>query len=286
MEVAAGGEIATEGFAGRRMSVGIVIWSVVLLVVMVCAIAGSLIAPQDPSAIDPTAVLQHPSGAHLLGTDQLGRDVLSRVIAGARSALLGPLLVAAVAVIVSTIVALLVGFFGGLGDTITGRVVDFLYALPQLIVVIVLVGLFGGGYWMALGVLVVFGIPRDLRLVRAAVIERRNLPYIEAALTLGVSRRKILFSHMFPNILPTAVTCFFLAFTYGIIALASLSFLGLGVAPGSPDWGRMVAEGRAQLFTNPWPTLAPCIALILSVLSVNFVGDWMFERLQERMASR
>lgn len=283
------GGLGLRRFAARRwdgVPISIYFWGLILLLAVLCALVPDLLAPQSPTAINPTEILKYPSSAHWFGTDQLGRDVFSRVIAGARTALLGPLLVATVAVGISIVISLVVGYVGGLADSIVGRVVDFLYALPQLIVAILLVGVFSGGYWMALGVLVAFGIPRDIRLIRAAVIERRNLPYVEAAWTLGVSRRRIMFSHLLPNVLPVAITCFFLAFTYGIIALAALSFLGLGVEPGSPDWGRMIAEGRSQLFVNPWPTLAPCVALVLSVLSVNFVGDWLYERIEERRRSR
>jgi ABC-type dipeptide/oligopeptide/nickel transport system permease subunit len=268
----------------RMLTIGV--WALILALVMLCGLLPGLLAPQDPATINPTEVLAFPSSAHWLGTDQLGRDVFSRIIAGARSAVFGPLLVAAVAVSIGTVVALVAGYLGGRVDAFVGRAVDFLYALPMLIVAIVLVGVFGGGYWMALAILTAFSIPRDVRVIRGAVIERRRLPYVEAAITLGASRRRIMFGHILPNVMPVAVTSFFLAFTYGIIVLASLSFLGLGVAPGAADWGRMIAEGRSSLFINPWPTVAPCVALVLSVLAVNFVGDWAYGQIEARRRLR
>jgi ABC-type dipeptide/oligopeptide/nickel transport system permease subunit len=163
---------------------------------------------------------------------------------------------------------------------------DILYALPPLIVAIVAVGVFGGGYWLAIAVLIVLNLPHNVRLLRAAVVERRHLPFVEAAETLGVSRLRMMFVHLLPNIAPVVAACFFLRFTYGIVDLSSLSFLGLGVPPGSTDWGRMLAENRAIIFQNLWAALGPGLALVLSAVSANIVGDRLYERFERRGRER
>jgi ABC-type dipeptide/oligopeptide/nickel transport system permease subunit len=260
--------------------------ALVLTGVVACALVPGLFAPASPTTIDPTTGLQAPSAAHVLGTDQLGRDVLSRVIFGARSALVGPLIVATATLVLSTALSLLAGYCGGLTDAVVSRSVDLLYSLPPLIVAIVLVGVFGGGYWMAIGVLIVLNVPHNVRILRAAVIERRHLPYVEAAETLGAPPLRIMTRHLLPNIAPVVAVCFFLRFTYGLVDLSALSFLGLGVPPGSTDWGRMLAENRVLIFQNAWAAVAPGAALVITAVSANFVGDWLYEHFERRGRAR
>jgi peptide/nickel transport system permease protein len=151
-----------------------------------------------------------------------------------------------------------------------------------LLVAIVLVGIFGGGYFVAVALLVVLYSPVDTRIVRSATLAQRNLPYVEAARVIGLSSRRIMLAHIWPNVLPLAVANAFLTFAFSLVSLSALSFLGLGVGPGTPDWGRMLSDSRTLLFDNPWSALAPGIALVLTAASVNIVGDWLFERLSDR----
>jgi ABC-type dipeptide/oligopeptide/nickel transport system permease subunit len=270
--------------AGLPASVALA--AAVLVAMAVCAVAPGPLAPADPALINPLESLRGPSGGHVLGTDQLGRDVLARVIHGAGTALSGPLIIATATIAVSVVLSLLAGYAGGWVDAMVGRGVDLLYSLPPLIVAIVLVGVFGGGYWLAIVVLTVLNIPQNVRIMRAAVIERRGLPYVEAAEMLGVRPVRIMVGHLLPNIAPVVAACFFLRFTYGIVDLSSLSFLGLGVPPGSSDWGRMLAENRAHIFENAWTAIAPGVALVLTAVSANFVGDWLYEHFERRGRSR
>ncbi|MBN9622411.1 MAG: ABC transporter permease [Actinobacteria bacterium] len=269
-----------------RVPPSVAVAALLLLVVVVCAVVPGLLAPDSPSQINPLEGLQPPSAAHLLGTDALGRDVLSRVIYGARSVLTGPLIVAIAVLAISTALALLSGYRGGWVDGVLGRTMDTLYALPPLIVAIVLVGVFGGGYTLAICVLIVFNIPNSFRALRAAVVERRGLPYVDAARSLGVPPRRVMLQHLLPNIVPLIVAGFFLRLTYGVVELSSLSFLGLGVPPGSADWGRMLAENRAGIFENAWAAIAPGVALVVVTVSANFVGDWLYERVEQKRRSR
>lgn len=268
-----------------RAPITIIVSIAVLTAVVVCALVPAL-APQSATHIDAGKSLLGPSGEHLLGTDQLGRDVLSRIVAGARSALLGPLLLATGSVTISAALALAAGYFGGVVDAVISRAVDVLYSVPAVIVAIVVVGVVGGGFWVALAVLLVFGLPQGVRVFRAAVLERVRLPYVEAAQTLGVRPSRIVLGHLLPNLLPLIVAGFFLKFTYGIVDLSSLSYLGLGVPPGAADWGRMLSENRIALDSNAWAAAGPGIALVLVAVSMNLVGDWLFARYERTGRSR
>jgi peptide/nickel transport system permease protein len=251
----------------------------IMIVVAICALFGSVIAPDSPFTQRLAVGDQPPSAEFLAGTDLLGRDVLSRVVYGAWTALVGPIVIAAGAFAMATLLGLLSGYLGGLVDSIIMRWVDFMIALPGILVAIVVVGVVGGGYWTAVVVLTVLFIAPDTRIVRSAVLEQRPLPYIDAARALGVSKARILFVHILPNVLPIIFAYVLLDFAFALINLAGLSFLGLGVGPGTPDWGRMLFENRTILFSNPAALLLPAAMIILTAASMNLIGDWLFERL-------
>ncbi|MCX5395716.1 ABC transporter permease [Streptomyces sp. NBC_00102] len=223
-----------------------------------------------------------PGGGHLLGTDELGRDVARMVVVGTRSTLAGAALVAAGSMVVGNVLGLLAGYRGGWADTLVRRWADLLLALPALLVTIVVAGIGGGGYALAVGVLVVLTSPSDIRLVRSAVLEQRHRAYVEAAETLGLSRFTVMTRHIWPNVLPVAVANALLNFAGAIVALSSLSFLGLGVPPGAPDWGRMLSENRTLLYDNPSAALAPAVLIIVTAVALNLLGDRLFEAFSDR----
>lgn len=252
--------------------------ALIIAAVVICAVLGERIAPDSPFLQRLGVGDTPPSQDHIAGTDLLGRDVLSRVIYGARTALAGPVVVAAGAFAISTLLGLLSGYLGGLVDSAIMRWVDFMFALPGPLVAIVVVGVVGGGYWTAVLVLVVLFTAPDTRIVRSAVLEQRPLAYIDAARTLGISKTRILFVHILPNIAPIILAYVVLDFAFALVNLAGLSFLGLGVEPGTPDWGRMLFENRTILFSNPAALLLPAGMIILTAVGMNLVGDWLFER--------
>jgi peptide/nickel transport system permease protein len=268
--------------ATRGLSPLVVAAFTVVALVVIAAVAGPQIAPHSATAQDLSLGISGPSGSHWLGTDDLGRDVFSRTIVGARTAIMGPLLVAFGAMLIGNVLGLLAGYRGGWLDTIVGRSADLVYALPALLVAIVIVGVVGGGYFVAVALLVVLYSPVDTRLIRSATLVQRGQPYVEAARITGVSSPRIVAAHLWPNVAPLAVANAFLTFAFSIVSLAALSFLGLGVSPGTADWGRMLSDSRTLLFDNEWTALGPGIALVLAAASVNIVGDWLFERLSER----
>ena len=271
---------------GRRLSAGIVLVLGFLVLVAVLALFGAALAPIDPRAQDLNAALLGPTGHFWFGTDSLGRDIFSRTLAGARTALVGPVLVAAGAMLIGNVFGLLAGYRGGWIDTVVMRTVDLMYALPPLLVAIVIGGVVGGGYWVAVAILVVLFSPYDARLIRGAALEQRNLPYVEAARTLGLSSARIMARHVWPNLLPLVVANTFLNFAFALVTLAGLSFIGIGVPPGTADWGQMLADSRSLLFDNPWAALAPGGALVATAVSMNLTGDWMYERLSDRGRTR
>lgn len=274
--------------SSRRERWGLLFWLATAFVVVVVAVAvvARWIAPLDASAQNLVDSSRGPGGRYWLGTDQLGRDIFSRLLVGARTGVVGPLVVAIGAGVLGTSFGLWAGSAGGRVDSLVMRVIDLVYAVPPLLVAIVVVGLFGGGYWLAVGVLIVLSAPGDVRIVRAAVMSQRELPYVAAARTVGVGPVRIATRHVLPNVLPTVVANVLLQFVVGLIALSGLAFLGLGVEAGSADWGLMVAENRGILDLNSWAVIAPSLCICVLAVSVTVMGDRVYEVLSRRTASR
>jgi peptide/nickel transport system permease protein len=273
---------------GRRLLASPVIWLAFIIMagVLVMAVFGALLAPQNPAAQHLAIINAPPSGAHWLGTDALGRDVFSRVIAGARTAFFGPLIITAASFILGNLLGLFAGYRGGLADAVIMRWVDFMWALPALVILVVVAGAVGSSYWLAVGVLIVLTVPFDTRVIRGATLEQVPRPYVEAARTLGVPRWKIMLFHVWPNVSPVAVANTCLVFAGSLVTLAGLEFLGLGLPPGTPDWGLMLSQNEALLFTDPLATIAPGVMIVLTAIAMNLIGDWLFEQLTSRGAGR
>ncbi|MEU8268437.1 ABC transporter permease, partial [Sphaerisporangium sp. NPDC049002] len=231
----------------RRPPVVAILSATLLALVAICAAARELIAPH---ALDQDIYLGVVAGGvegHLFGTDQLGRDILQLSLAGARSALVGPLVVAVGSMLIGFFLGTVAGYRGGIVDLLAGRYADLLLALPAVLLAIVVAGIIGRGYWVTVAVLIVLFSPSDVRLVRGAVIEQAPRPYIESARVLGVRPSRIMFRHIAPNILPIVIANLLLNVAFALVALSSLSYLGLGVPPGAPDWGRQLADGRLKV---------------------------------------
>jgi peptide/nickel transport system permease protein len=225
-----------------------------------------------------TGTLPPLSPGHILGTDALGRDILKLTIAGTRSAVAGPLCIAAGSLLLGLLLGSFAGYAGGLPDWIISRYTDLTLAMPSLLLAIVAAGIIGGGYWVSVGVMIILYSPFDIRLIRSAVIAEKKKNYIEAARILRLSPARILSRHIFPNIALMALVNFFLNIAYGLVSMSSLSFLGVGVSPGAADWGRQLADSRSLLFENPAAALSPGFAVILTSVSINIVGTWLAEQ--------
>lgn len=280
------GTTASErGPANRSRAVTSLCFAVLALIV-VAAVFGRLIAPYDAMGENLSGGITPPSGRHWFGTDALGRDILSRVLVGARAALLGPLVVALVSMVLGNVLGLLAGCRGGWVDSIVMRWVDLMLALPGLLIAVVVIGALGGGYWLAVAVLGVLLVPFDARIIRGAALEQMPRPYVEAAKALGVPWRRLIFLHVWPNVSAVTVANTFLVFAIALVSLSGLSFLGFGADAGQPDWGLMLAENRTNLFQNAAAVVAPGCMIIITATCVNLLGDWAYQRLSERGITR
>lgn len=262
-------------------------WSVIasavflLLVAITAAISPFLTeAATNQSILD--SLLPPGSPGHPLGTDELGRDVLLLTLAGTGSAVAGPVVIAVGSMVLAILIGSLAGYLRGSIDWVVGRVVDILLALPIMLVAIVVAGIFGAGYWVTVGMLVALFAPSDIRIVRAGVTEQAPRPYVEAAQMLSLSPVRIMYRHIVPNVWPLIMTNFMLNLAIALVTLSSLSFLGIGVAPGTPDWGRQITDGRAIMGDNPAMMVVPAVLIVLVAMAINVLGDHTGERLRER----
>jgi peptide/nickel transport system permease protein len=268
----------------RSWNIGLLGWiglgGIALLAII--AVFAPWLAPRPPSQQSLIDSAVSPNGTYRLGTDNLGRDILSRVIYGTRGALLGPTVIAIGAGLIGTVLGLLTGSAGGRADGIIMRLIDLIYSVPPLLLAIVVVGVFGGGYTLAVIVIIVLSAPGDVRLVRSAVLAQRDLPFVEAARVIGLSNREIAIRHVLPNVAPTVAANVLLQFVTGLVSLSGLAFLGLGVAPGSADWGLMVAENRGILDLNQWAAVVPAALITLTAVAMTILGDRVYDVLSGR----
>ena len=258
--------------------VRIILSGLFLLVIVLCIIHPSLFAPDALSLDIQNAKLPAGSEGHLLGTDALGRDVLKLLIAGADSAMIGPVCIALGSLIIGLVLGSTAGWSGGFWDKIVSAYADLTLSMPSMLLAIVAAAIIGGGYWVSVVVMIILYSPFDMRLVRSAVIQQKSKPYIESTKMLNLSTVNILAKHIFPNIAMVVLVNFFLNIAYGLMSMSSLSFLGLGVGPKEADWGRQLSDGRELLSQNPAMSLSAGIVIILTAVSINLIGSYLLER--------
>ena len=244
-----------------------------MILAALAAAIGPMLTPFDPAAQDLALRLAGPSGAHWLGLDELGRDILARVLAGARISFLVGLTVVSVSASVGTLLGATAGYIGGITDDVISRAIDVLLAFPGLLLAIALVAVLGPSLGNVLFALTVIGWVGYARLVRGQVLRAREFEYVQAARAAGAGTRRILWSHIIPTALPAVVVQATLGMAGAIIGEAALSFLGLGVQPPTPSWGTMLNGGRAHLLDAPHLTIVPGLAIAILVLGFNFLGD-------------
>ena len=263
-----------------------VISVVYLLIVVGLAISAPWVAPHDPADQELLSTLQSPSAEHWLGTDDLGRDVLSRMIFGARVSLQASLLAVAVSIMIGVPLGLIGGWFGGWVDSAMMRVVDTLMAFPGIVLAIGLIAVMGPGLTNAMIAVGVVFSPGVARLIRAQVLTVKERLYIDAAVTYGASARRLIFRHILPNtVQPVVVQATFLL-GLALIVEASLSFLGLGVQPPQPSWGGMLNGAFRFVRQAPMGVYVPGIAIACTVLAVNSLGDALRDALDPAVARR
>ncbi len=251
-------------------------------VVGVAALFAPLIAPSTPTAQDLANAFQPPSLAHLMGTDNLGRDIFSRVVYAARTDLQIGLIMTYIPLMAGVLLGAVAGYFGGWVDTVIMRLVDVVIAFPFLVLVIAILAVVGPGLkGMYIAVLSV-GWSMYARLTRAEMLVLREQQFVLAAEALGFSRKRIIFRHAVPNLLRPNIVFSMADFVLNILLAASLSFLGLGVRPPTPEWGAMVAEGQNFLLNAWWITTLPGLVIVVVGIGLSLIGDGLAERLGER----
>lgn len=242
-------------------------------VVVAAALISLAYTPYPPNAADFLNRLAPPSRAHLLGTDHFGRDVLSRVLVGAQNALWVGMVAVSIGLGLGVALGVLCGWVGGWWDRLVTTVLDALYAFPALLLALLLASAWGPGETSSMVAVGLSTVPAFFRVARAGVLATKPQPYVDAARALGASPARILSRHVLPNILPPLVIQASLAFGSALLAEAALSYLGLGTQPPHPSWGRMLREAQSFLALSPYPALFPGMAIAISVLGFNLLGD-------------
>lgn len=259
---------------------------VAIAIIALACMAAPLIAPYEFDAIDLAAIRQPPSAGHWMGTDDLGRDLFTRVLYGGRISILIGLLSALVATGIGAIIGASAGFFGGRTDNVLMRATDVAYAIPTLPLLIILSSYTGAGTLSMALVIGLLSWMATARVVRGDVLTIRERPYVEAVRALGAGNTRIILRHVLPNAAGPIVVGATLAVGNAIVLESSLSFLGLGIQPPVPTWGNMLQDAQATMATKPWLTVFPGLAILVVVLAVNFIGDALQDALDPTAQGR
>jgi peptide/nickel transport system permease protein len=263
----------------------VVIAGLILGLIVLAAVFAPFMFTRDPTSMSPLQRLRPASEAYWLGTDHLGRDVWSRLVYGARVSVIVGLAVAGLSVIIGLVIGLISGYVRWL-DAIVMRIMDGLMAIPGILLAIALVSVSGASLTTVIIAIMVPEIPRVVRLVRSVVLTVREEPYVEAAVSIGTRLPLILTRHILPNCIPPLIVQATYVCASAMLTEAILSFLGAGTPPTIPSWGNMVAEGRLLFQIAPWNLLWPGVALAVTILSVNILGDGLRDRLDPKLAKR
>jgi len=263
--------------ADRKAQFGLLVLGVFLL----CAILAPLIAPHDPNDMQ-FDMMGDPSWEHPLGTDDLGRDLLSRIIYGTQISLLVGISTVAISLTVGVVLGLLAGYFGGWFDTIIMRYIDLQWAFPNFIIAVYLVAVFGPGLLNVIIAISLAFVDDFARIARSMILTIKEEQYVAAARTVGASDARIIVRHILPNALAPIIVTATVSVSYAILGEATLSFLGLGVTTDTPTWGLILADGRSFISRAWWMGVFPGLAIMLTVLSINFLGDALRDALDVR----
>jgi peptide/nickel transport system permease protein len=256
--------------------------AVVLALLLATAVMGPLFVPYDPLAMDLDSLRQPPSSSHLLGTDSKGRDILSRIVHGARVSLAVGIAASLFSLCIGTFAGLMAGYFGGKVDLVLSQVFDIFLAFPSLLLAIGISAVMPPGLASAMLAITIVSWAGFARLVRGLTLSLKEQTYVEASAAIGASTGRILFRHILPNALPLLLVAGSLRVGGFILLEASLSFLGLGVQPPTPTWGSMISLNRMYINSAPWMVIFPGLAISITVISFNILGDFLRDKLDPR----
>jgi peptide/nickel transport system permease protein len=257
--------------------------TVVILLLVICAVLASVIAPHDPVLVNPKTRLMTPGIPYLLGTDEFGRDVLSRIIYGTQISLKVGVISVGIALAAGVSLGLISGYYGGWIDNLISRVMDVFFAFPAILLAIAIMAVLGSNLTNVMIAIGIVYTPGFARVTRSAVISVRRSEYVEAAQALGATDLTIIVRHILPNSMAPIIVQTTLSLGFAILAEAALSFLGLGPEPPTPSWGLMLSTGRGFMETAPWVAIFPGVAIVLAVLSFNLLGDGLRDSLDPRL---
>ena len=260
--------------------------AVIIVLMLLMMIFSPWLATHDPNAIDLTARLLPPSAAHWFGTDEVGRDLFSRVLVGSQQSILAGLVVVAIAGMIGSLLGCLSGVLGGRADAIIMRIMDMMLAIPSILLAIAIMAALGPGIEKAVVAIGLVAIPEYARIVRSEILSIKENDYVAAARVIGDSNFKIVFKHVLPNVLPSIIVRATLGISTAILDAAALGFLGLGVQPPAAEWGDMLGRGRNELFRAPWLMIFPGLAITLTVLAFNLLGDGVRDGLDPKARKR
>jgi peptide/nickel transport system permease protein len=267
-------------FFGRKLAV---VGLIFVLIMILTAIFAPLLAPYDPVVMDMSQRLQQPSPTHLLGTDALGRDTLSRIIYGSRTSLTICIIAVGISAVVGETMGLIAAYFGGLPFAIIMRFTDALMSLPMMINALIIAAVLGGGIKNVIIALAVGGLAGQCRMMCGLALSIKQNDYIIAARSIGASNLRTMLQHIFPNAFPPLFVMITMSLGMVILAEASLSFLGIGIAPPTCAWGTMVNDGYKYLLTNPILSFAPGLAIMIVVFGFNMMGDGLRDSLDPKL---
>ncbi len=279
-----GAATASNSFGQVRRIRGVTGIAVAVLAIFVLmALVGPWLAPHQPNQVDLASVFASPSWSHPLGADASGRDLLSRILTGSRTAMIGPILLVSVSTIAGVGLALIAAWYGGVVDAVISRFLDVTLAFPGLLIAIVSASVFGASLVTASLALSIAYVPYIGRVVRAEAMRERQLPYVQAAWLQGMSARRICLSQILRSLMPMVVAQVVLSISFAVIDLAAISYLGLGVQPPTADWGTMVASGQGSVLQGfPEETIAASACIVILVMALGVLGDALSERAERQ----
>lgn len=258
----------------------------VLMLVVVCALFAPMLSPYDYAIQNLPEANSPPSAAHWMGTDEFGRDLMSRIIQGARTSLSVAMTAISISVVVGMTLGATAGYFGGAFDRVVTAVVDLTWSFPEILIALILIAIIGTGTESIIIAISIAYLAQFTRLTRAQVMALRQETYIEATVNLGAGHAHVIFRHLLPNAITPVIVAGMLATGDAIILEATLGFFGLGAQPPTPSWGAMMSSGTAQIFIAPWIILFPGAAIAVTVISINLFGDALIDALDIRSRLR
>ncbi|SHI18240.1 peptide/nickel transport system permease protein [Sporobacter termitidis DSM 10068] len=265
---------------------GAMVGLVIILLLVLIAVFGKLLMPFDPNSLDMSASFIHPNGEHWFGTDQLGRDIFSRIIDGAHISLTVGLSAVAISLTIGTLLGAAAGYRGGKTDTIIMRIMDMMLAIPSILLAIAFMAALGKGIDKAVIAIGLVSIPEYARIVRGSILSVKENDYVQAAKVVGNKGPRIVFKHIMPNVLSSIVVRATLGISTAVLDTSALGFLGLGVQPPYAEWGDMLGRARGFIFSAPYTLIFPGVAITITVLAFNLLGDGLRDALDPKARKR